>query len=174
MLIKTEDLAPKTIINFYTPAPMMDGGNSLLFFKDAKIENEFILQILSIEGVKRCLVIGDLLSVQYSDIGEKEDVKALVLAEIDDYMTGGISLSGIDDRADLLAKCEAVADALIRPTLNRDKGDIVLLSLQNGVLEVQFTGHCAGCPYAQNTLQNVIVRTFKRCVPQIENVKLKE
>ncbi|MBQ4400024.1 MAG: NifU family protein [Alphaproteobacteria bacterium] len=174
MLIKTEDLAPKTIINFYVPSPMIANGSSLLFFKNEKIENDFVLQILSIEGVKRCLIVENLLSVQYSDIAEKEDIKALVLAEIDDYVNEGTSLSGVDDKTDLLVKCGAVADALIRPTLNRDKGDIALLSLQNGVLEVQFTGHCAGCPYAQNTLQNVIVRTFRRCVQQIENVKLKE
>jgi Fe-S cluster biogenesis protein NfuA len=174
MLIKTEDLTPKTIINFYVPEAMTAEGNSLLFFAGEATESDFISQIFDIDGIKRCLISGNLLSVQYSDLAEKENVKALVLAEADEYITGKDSLSDVADRADLLAKCEAVADALIRPTLNRDKGDIALLSLQNGVLEVQFTGHCAGCPYAQNTLQNVIVRTLKNRLPQIEEVKLKE
>ena len=51
---------------------------------------------------------------------------------------------------------------------------IETLLLGENVLQVQFTGHCAGCPYAQNTLQNVIVKTFKRYLPQIKEVRLKE
>ena len=110
--------------------------------------------------------------MQYeSDI--TDDVRALTLAEIDDYLTQGAEEKFVSNVTDS-EKVEALADALIRPTLNRDNGDINIISLQNGILTLEFSGHCAGCPYAQNTLQNVIVKTIRRYMPQITEVILKE
>lgn len=174
MLIKTEDLAPKNIINFYLPAAITESGNSLLFYSVPETDNSLLTEIFDTTDIVRCFVSENLLSVQYSENSDKEDIKALVLAYIDDYMQENNRLLSIADKADLLTKSEALADALIRPTLNRDKGDIAILSCADDVLELRFTGHCAGCPYAQNTLQNIIVRTFKQYLPQIKEIKLKE
>lgn len=174
MLIKTEDLAPKNIINFYLPTDITESGNSLLFFSAPETGNSLLAEIFDTTDIVRCFVSENLLSVSYLENSDKEDIKALVLACIDDYIQENNHLPNIDDKADLLAKSEALADALIRPTLNRDKGDIAILSFADDVLELRFTGHCAGCPYAQNTMQNVIVRTFKRYLPQIKEIKLKE
>jgi len=174
MLIKTEDLTSKNIINFYAPEPLTAEGVALLFFEGDTLENDLLREIFDMQGVKSCFISENLFSIRYLESADKENIKAIVLACLDDYISGNKFFSKIEDKADLLAKCEALADALIRPTLNRDKGDISLLSLQNDVLEVQFIGHCAGCPYAQNTLQNIIIRTFKRHLPQIKEIKLKE
>ena len=173
MLIKTEDLAPKKIINFYVPMPMTEDGTCLLFFSAPYENDAFLRELFEGNAVTRCLIAGNLLSVQYATEHDKETLKALVLACIDEYITESRCFSDYKDMADLSEKCEAVADALIRPTLNRDKGDIII-SVRHDVLLVKFTGHCAGCPYAQNTLQNVIVNTFKRYLPQIKDIRLKE
>ena len=174
MLIKTEDLASKNIINFYLPSPITDVGDSLLFISATDGDVSFLREIFDTDDVKRCFLSENLVSIQYSENSDKEDIKALVLAYIDEYMRENGCTINITDEADLLAKCEALADALIRPTLNRDNGDVELNILSDDTLEVCFTGHCAGCPFAQNTLQNVIIRTFKRYLPQIREIKLKE
>ena len=174
MLIKIEDLMPKNIINFYSPKSVTEENISLVFFAKQKPDDAFLSQILEIDGITRCLISENLFSVQFAETANKEEVKALVLAEIDEYVSQGTQRIDIKDKANLTEKAEAVADALIRPTLNRDKGDIIISSLQNNVMEIEFTGHCAGCPYAQNTLQNVIARTFKQYLPQIREIKLKE
>ena len=69
---------------------------------------------------------------------------------------------------------EALADSFIRPTLMRDNGNIRLITAENTVLQIQFTGHCAGCPYAQNTLNNVIAAALKKYLPQILTVQMVE
>jgi Fe-S cluster biogenesis protein NfuA len=69
---------------------------------------------------------------------------------------------------------EALADALIRPILGKDNGGICIHNINNRVMELSFTGHCSGCPYAQNTLQNVVSKTFLRYLPQIKEIKLRE
>ena len=172
MLIKTEDLSSKSVINFYLPNGTLSVKQTLLFVSADDCKNDFIEEIFSIDGVAYCLLAEDLVSIKYTDNSDKETIKALVLACIDDYMQ---NLSDLDGGCyDLMLKCEALADALIRPTLNRDNGDITMSLLPENILQVQFTGHCAGCPYAQNTLQNVIVKTFRRYIPQIKEVRLKE
>ncbi|MBQ8481849.1 MAG: NifU family protein [Alphaproteobacteria bacterium] len=172
MLIKTENLSSKSVINFYLPNNTATAKSMLLFVSSADCKNDFVQEIFSMSGVIYCLLAENLISIKYADSSDKEAIKALALACIDDYIQGLPDFDGGCD--DLSLKCEALANALIRPTLNRDNGDIVMSLLSENILQVQFTGHCAGCPYAQNTLQNVIVKTFKHYLPQINEVRLKE
>lgn len=173
MLIKIEELDAKNIVNFYLPKPIVKVGDTLLFSASAATTNEFVNEIFEIKEINRFLLTEKMISIKYDDNASKEDIKALVLASVDDYLQNG-ELLECNDNTDNHAKCEAIADAMIRPTLNRDNGDIIINCLSDGAIEVQFTGHCAGCPYAHNTLQNVIIRTFKQYLPQITEIKLKE
>ena len=115
-----------------------------------------------------------LLSIKYTDSANKEDLMALILAELDDYLAAKPEIISLEQPDIDLSLFEALADAFIRPTLNRDKGDIKIISYQNNELLLQFTGHCSGCPYAQNTLNNVVAGCFKRYVPQLGSIKVKE
>ena len=171
MHIKIEDLAPKKIINFYLPE-MLTAENDIVVLNKYSAGDVFLHNLFQTEGVTRVFLVGNLLSLQYEG-DAADDIRALALAEIDDFFAQGKAQKFSSDVTDI-EKAEALADALIRPTLNRDNGDINIVSLQNGVLTMEFTGHCAGCPYAQNTLQNVIVKTIRRHMPQISEVKLKE
>lgn len=173
MLIKIEESEAKNIINFYLPKSIIKAGNTLLFSSSDDTTNEFVNEIFEIKGITRVLVTEKMVSIKHDSSAAREDIKALVLANIDDYLQNN-GLLECNDNTNNLAKCEAVADALIRPTLNRDNGDIIINYISEGIVEVQFTGHCAGCPYAHNTLQNVIIRTFRQNLPQIKEVKLKE
>ena len=129
--------------------------------------------MLQISGVEKCLITDTLLGIHYSSTVEKEDVKALVLAELDDYFSEQPQIYDNNSQVASIDLIEALADSFIRPTLNRDKGDIKIISYKGGILQLQFTGHCAGCPYAQNTLNNVIAGCFKRYVPQLKDIQVK-
>lgn len=174
MLIKIEDLAPKNIINFYPPQPLCRQDSAKLFTKPRPENLPLIRALAELPELERCLVSDVLLSLKYADSAHKEDVKALVLAELDDYLSAVPQPLDFGQPAADLDFLEALADAFIRPTLNRDKGDIKIISYQNNELLLQFTGHCAGCPYAQNTLNNVIAGCFRRYVPQLGSIKIKE
>lgn len=171
MHIKIEDLASKKIMNFYLPDEVTAEGETAVLCGNITGEG-FLQNILQTDGVRRVLLAGNVLSLQY-DGGITDDIRALTLAEIDDFLTQNTAEKFVSNVEDI-EKVEALADALIRPTLNRDKGDINILSLQNGILTLEFSGHCAGCPYAQNTLQNVIMKTIRHHMPQIKEVRLRE
>ncbi|RPI31667.1 MAG: NifU family protein, partial [Actinomycetota bacterium] len=51
---------------------------------------------------------------------------------------------------------KALAD--IRPALQADGGDIELIDVVDGIVQVRLQGACAGCPMSQLTLTNGVER----------------
>ncbi len=175
MHIKIEDLTPKLIINFYPSKPIAVQNSALLFTSSTENGIPLLAQnIMAINGIKRCLITDELLAILYEDINAKEDIIALILAEIDDYFNENNFPLVFQQNLNNITLIEALADSFIRPTLNRDNGDIKILAYQNDILTIQFTGHCAGCPYAQNTLNNVISNCLKRYIPKLKTIQIKE
>ena len=64
---------------------------------------------------------------------------------------------------------KALAD--IRPALQADGGDIELIDVQDGIVQVRLQGACAGCPMSQLTLANGVERHLKNVVPGVERVE---
>lgn len=59
----------------------------------------------------------------------------------------------------------------IRPFLQSDGGDILLLSIEDGkIVKVQLQGNCVGCSVNQMTLKSGVEMTIKKHAPQIEQV----
>ncbi|MCX6003664.1 MAG: NifU family protein [Chloroflexi bacterium] len=58
----------------------------------------------------------------------------------------------------------------IRPALQADGGDVVLVDVKDGIVTVKLTGHCAGCPMSTMTLKNGIERILKSQVPGVKEV----
>ncbi len=68
---------------------------------------------------------------------------------------------------------EQVQTALekIRPALQADGGDVVLLGVEeDGTVKVKLTGACGGCPMANVTLKQGIERLLKKEVPGVKEV----
>ena len=60
----------------------------------------------------------------------------------------------------------------VRPTLQKDGGDVVLVDVSDdGVVKVQLTGACKGCPMSQMTLKNGIEKFLKSEVPEVRSVE---
>lgn len=60
----------------------------------------------------------------------------------------------------------------IRPTLQQDGGDVVLVDVtKNGIVKVQLTGACAGCPMSQVTVKDGIEKFLKVEVPEVKKVE---
>lgn len=59
----------------------------------------------------------------------------------------------------------------IRPQLQMDGGDVELLSIEDdGTVKVRLLGHCAGCPYSQQTVKLGIERALKQFIPEVKEV----
>lgn len=58
----------------------------------------------------------------------------------------------------------------IRPRLQADGGDVELVSIENGIVKVKFSGGCLGCPFATMTLKAGIERHLKEKLPEVKEV----
>lgn len=68
-------------------------------------------------------------------------------------------------------KVQAVLDK-VRPMLQSDGGDVELVEVtDNGIVKVQLTGACKGCPMSQMTLKNGIERVILKELPEIKGVE---
>lgn len=62
--------------------------------------------------------------------------------------------------------------AKIRPHLQADGGDVELVDVTaDGIVKVRLTGACGCCPMATMTMQQGIVKTLKKEVPEIKDVQ---
>lgn len=70
----------------------------------------------------------------------------------------------------LLARVRAVVD-LIRPDIQADGGDVEVVRVHDGVVEVRFHGACVGCPSSNMTLQSGIAAQLRQAIPEITDVR---
>jgi len=94
---------------------------------------------------------------------EKSPFEGLAVAD------GGGAVSEELEGAELVARVRAVLDEC-RPLVQADGGDIELLDVQGGVVHVQLTGNCIGCPSSQATLKQGIERRLRSRIPQITGI----
>lgn len=67
-------------------------------------------------------------------------------------------------------KVEAALDQ-VRPSLQADGGDVELVDVVDGVVQVRLQGSCSGCPMATMTLKNGIERYLKQQIPEVKSVE---
>ena len=58
----------------------------------------------------------------------------------------------------------------IRPMLIQDGGNVELVSVNDGTVEVKLTGACAGCAMSTMTLKMGIEKLLKQEIPEIKEV----
>jgi Fe-S cluster biogenesis protein NfuA len=58
----------------------------------------------------------------------------------------------------------------IRPAIQADGGDLVLLGTEGGTVNLQMVGACGGCPLSMMTLKAGIERILMDRVPGVEEV----
>ena len=71
---------------------------------------------------------------------------------------------------DLRSKVAAVLDE-VRPALQRDGGDVKLIDVVDGVVQVELQGACKGCPMSQMTLAFGIGRVLKSKIPEVVDIQ---
>lgn len=69
----------------------------------------------------------------------------------------------------MLERVAAVIEEL-RPALQSDGGDVELISVEDGVVTVELTGACTGCPMSTMTLKMGLEREIRRSIPEVVEV----
>lgn len=72
--------------------------------------------------------------------------------------------------SEMRGKVEQVLDT-IRPYIQGDGGDIELLDIVGGIVQIRLAGACVGCMHSMMTLQAGVERMLKEAVPEIKGVE---
>ena len=60
----------------------------------------------------------------------------------------------------------------VRPKLLNHYGDIELIKIENGVVDVKLLGACSGCPSAKFTIEEIVQAEIQKEIPEIKKVEL--
>jgi Fe-S cluster biogenesis protein NfuA len=71
---------------------------------------------------------------------------------------------------DLQHRVQQVLDN-IRPYVQADGGDIELVDIVGGIVQIRLAGSCVGCMYSMMTLQAGVERMLKEQVPEVKAVE---
>jgi Fe-S cluster biogenesis protein NfuA len=77
-----------------------------------------------------------------------------------------------EERGTRLSQLNGLID-LMRPAVQSDGGDLVLLSAEvaSGVVEVQLQGACSSCAVSASTLQGGVERILRERLPWVTEVR---
>ena len=90
------------------------------------------------------------------------------MADAMSLITGGEAGTAVEQV--LRGKVEAVLE-MIRPAVQGDGGDIELVDIVEGIVQLRLAGACVGCMHSMMTLQAGIERMLKQHVPEITAVE---
>ena len=145
-----------------------------------KIENQFVKNLLTLEGVELILLADNFLSVKKNKEISWDTLKPTVISHMNDYFEKNdkpmlsiinntnnvkLNLGEIEDR---IIK---VLDEKVRPQVAKDGGDIKFKSFKDGVVNVELQGSCSGCPSSLMTLKQGVQNLLCHYVEEVKSVE---
>ena len=180
-MIQTEQTPNPNSIRFLSEKTISSVGTEEFQRKDiAKIDNEFIKNLLKIDGVELVLLADKFLSVKKQDKISWDAIKPTVISHMNDYFQNNNEpiLNKKDvvtnenlDTDDVVKKIKQVLDTKIRPAVARDGGDIKFKSFKDGVVHVELQGSCSGCPSSLMTLKKGVQNLLCHYVEEVKSVE---
>jgi len=76
------------------------------------------------------------------------------------------------DKDIIFEKIEKIFETNVRPKLADHYGDIELVSVKDGIVEVKLLGQCKGCLSAKYTIEDLVETALKEELPSIKKVIL--
>lgn len=175
MQIEVQNTPDKNVINFFPEIAISKSNNAE--FADSKTLRKSPLaeRIFDIGGIKSVFINKEMISVTKEDNASWDDLKALILAELMEFLSTGeeviIEKNQPDSPEEIIQKIMGLLDARIRPAVKQDGGDIKFKKYEDGIVYVEMCGACAGCPYALHTLKEGVEKIIKSYIPEVKSVE---
>ncbi len=157
-------------LKFVLNVPLKSTDSAVFKTIDAAKGVPLAAAILNVPQVSEVYFSGRFLTVTQSGIGNWDELEGLIKTAIQmhiadhnpDFDLSADKVGGTIPLTGELAKINAILDSTIRPALQRDGGDLEVISLEGDVLTISYQGACGCCPHAamgtlyaiQNILQD--------------------
>lgn len=169
MIIEEKNISSTENLLFF-PEPLPIRGT---FYVSANQTSspQFIQNIINTTFAEKLLLTADFLYLQSLAPEELDDLTAISLAEIDDFISTTPTPQTAPEQ-NTTEKISLILKTIVAPYLQKDGGDIELVSFENGIVNVHFLGKCHGCPYAEKTLKNRVEKNLLHYLPEIREARL--
>ncbi len=140
--------------------------------------NEFIRNILSVNGVNGIFLSDDFLTVNKDQDKNWEDIKHIIISFINEYYSSGKKFiyenksekNNQENLDEIEMKIIKILETKIRPAVARDGGDIKFKEFKDGKVKVEMQGSCSGCPSSTLTLKRGVENLLKHYIPEVTEV----
>ena len=145
-----------------------------------KIENQFIKNLLSLNGVELILLSENFLSVKKTKEISWDVLKPTVISHMNDYFENNNEpilkkKKDLENKSPSTGEIEGkiikVLDEKVRPAVAKDGGDIKFKSFKDGIVHVELQGSCSGCPSSLMTLKQGVQNLLCHYVEEVKSVE---
>ncbi len=134
-------------------------------------------RLFAIEGVVGVFLAAKFVTVTRRPEAEWTTLSEPIVAALRECQAGGLAAFGPDfqpgDAADddaLAAQVRRILDDEVRPAVAMDGGDVDLVGVRDGIVELRMRGACSGCPSSAATLEHGIAARLRDRIPEIQGV----
>ena len=176
MFVQTE-ITPNPNSLKFLPGKVVSKQGSFEITKKEETNNNFVRELLSVNGVEGVYLGKDFISINKSKNSSWDDIKHIVISLINDFYSTGKDFvvdKDLNETEENLKEIEKriikLLDEKIRPAVARDGGDIRFKEYAGGVVKVQLQGSCSGCPSSTMTLKQGVQNLLCHYLPEVKEV----
>ena len=176
MFVQTETTPNPNSLKFL-PGKTVSNGGSFEIFKKDDVKNELIRNLMSVNGVEGIFLSKDFISINKYEDTSWDEIKHIVISLINDFYSSGkefvIDKSPFESNENLgeiEKKIVQILEQKIRPSVEKDGGDIKFKEFKDGVVTVQLQGSCSGCPSSTITLKQGVQNLLCHYLPEVKEV----
>ena len=180
-MIRTEQTPNPDSLKFLSEKTISEVGMEEFQSKNKnKINNNFIKNLLEVQGVELILLSDTFLTVKKTSEASWDVLKPTVISHINDYFQKNDKpilekkekeKKFNEDTDETVKKIKEILDTKIRPAVARDGGDIKFKSFENGIVIVELQGSCSGCPSSLMTLKQGVQNLLCHYVEEVKSVE---
>ena len=183
LTIRTERTPNPNSLKYNVGKVLLPGGSANFPLKETAVRSPLATRLFKVDGVSGVFIGSDFITITKEDGVEWGAVNEGLAPQLEDFFESGdaVLLKGEvadiqeigADTADpeLVARIKKLIDEKVRPAVAQDGGDIVYRGFENGVVFVELTGACAGCPSSTITLKSGIESMLMHFCPEVTEVK---
>ncbi len=177
MFVQTQKTPNPNSIKFFPSKKVSLNGTYEILNKNES-NNGLVRNILSINGVTGIFLSEDFLSVNKKEEINWDDLKHIIISFINEFYSEGRECvinntqknKSENNLKEIEKKIIKILESKVRPAVEKDGGDIIFKSYENGIVTVKLQGSCSGCPSSTMTLKQGVQNLLCHYIPEIKEV----
>lgn len=180
MYIQTQSTPNPNALKFILDSET--GLNSVYYASSDAADSIISSKIFAISGIKSLFFGNDFITVTKDDDATWDTLKSEVIICMMDCISSGTTfleacrskespVHNVYEEYDEIEKqIIEVIETMIQPSVAMDGGHVAYKGFENGIVKLEMTGACSGCPSSSVTLKRGIESTLKRYIPEVIEV----